>query len=120
MGTAFTTPLLTLSYWPKSGTPRALKRDTSGGRTFAYLDASEFHVPAEAVSENHFDENGLVEIRLGPLITPRLTLECRSDTFVSTDRFLELLEHYLSTGAPDGDPYDPQTPVLPLPRISCC
>jgi hypothetical protein len=52
--------VLTLSHWPKSGTPAALKRDTSAEIVFAYLDAADRHVHAEAVSNNHFDEDGLV------------------------------------------------------------
>jgi len=52
--------VLTLSHWPKSGTPAALKRDTSAEIAFAYLDLPEFHVDADAVSNNHFDEDGLI------------------------------------------------------------
>ena len=52
--------VLTLSHWPKSGTPAPLKRDTSTEIVFAYLDAADLHVDAEAVSNNHFDEDGLV------------------------------------------------------------
>src|SRR3954467_11194441 len=54
--------LLTLSHWPKSGTPAALKRDTSAEIAFAYVDAPSLHVPAEIVSNNHFDEDGLIGI----------------------------------------------------------
>lgn len=54
--------LLTLSHWPKSGSPADLKADTSTAIVFNYLDAPPFHVEAEAVSNNHFDEDGLVGI----------------------------------------------------------
>jgi hypothetical protein len=54
--------ILTLSHWPKSGTPAALKRDTSTEIAFAYLDSPNSHVLAEAVSNNHFDEDGLIGI----------------------------------------------------------
>src|SRR5262249_20711095 len=54
--------LLTLSHWPKSGTPIELKRDTSAEIAFAYLDSPRFPVAADAVSNNHFDEDGLVGI----------------------------------------------------------
>jgi hypothetical protein len=54
--------LLTLSHWPKSGTPAELKGDTSTAIVFNYLDAPAFHVEADAVSNNHFDEDGLVGI----------------------------------------------------------
>lgn len=54
--------VITLSHWPKSGTRIELKRDTSAEIAFAYLDSSRFHVQVEAVSNNHFDEDGLVGI----------------------------------------------------------
>ena len=53
---------ITLSHWPKSGTPRALKADTSAEIVFNYLAAPAFHVEATAVSNNHFDEDGLAGI----------------------------------------------------------
>lgn len=61
-GAATTNTLLTLSHWPKSGTPAALKRDTSAEIAFAWLNSPDFRVEAEAVSNNHFDEDGLVGI----------------------------------------------------------
>jgi len=61
-GAASPSTVLTLSHWPKSGTPAALKQDTSAEIVFAYLDAPAFHVEAEAVSNNHFDEDGLVGV----------------------------------------------------------
>lgn len=54
--------ILTLSHWPKSGTAKELKRDTSAEIVFAYLDSPGFHAPAEIVSNNHYDEDGLVGI----------------------------------------------------------
>jgi len=54
--------VLTLSHWPKSGSPAALRADTSTAIVFNYLDAPAYHVDAEAVSNNHFDEDGLVGI----------------------------------------------------------
>jgi hypothetical protein len=54
--------VLTLSHWPNSGSPLELKGDTSTAIVFNYLDAPRFHVQAEAVSNNHFDEDGLVGI----------------------------------------------------------
>ena len=61
-GAASASTLLTLSHWPQSGTPAALKRDTSAEIVFAYLDSPALHVSADAVSNNHFDEDGLVGI----------------------------------------------------------
>jgi hypothetical protein len=54
--------VLTLSHWPKSGTLAHLKRDTSAAIVFAYLDSPSSHVAADIVSNNHFDEDGLVGI----------------------------------------------------------
>lgn len=51
--------VLTLSHWPKSGTPQALKAETSTEIVFNYLADPRFHVDAAAVSNNHFDEDGL-------------------------------------------------------------
>jgi hypothetical protein len=54
--------LLTLSHWPQSGTPAALKADTSAEIVFKYLDSPRFHVPAEVVTNNHFDQDGVIGI----------------------------------------------------------
>ena len=54
--------VLTLSHWPKSGTPAELKGDTSTAIVFNYLDSPQFQVKADVVSNNHFDEDGLVGI----------------------------------------------------------
>lgn len=51
--------VITLSHWPKSGTPQALKADTSTEIVFNYLAAPRFHVAAASVSNDHFDEDGL-------------------------------------------------------------
>jgi hypothetical protein len=61
-GAANSHTVLTLSHWPKSGSPAELKADTSTAFVFNYLDAPEYHVDVEAVSNNHFDEDGLVGI----------------------------------------------------------
>jgi hypothetical protein len=61
-GAAGPATVLTLSHWPKSGTPAILKRDLSAEIVFAYLDSPDLHVNAEFVSNNHFDEDGLVGI----------------------------------------------------------
>ncbi len=59
-GAASTATEITLSHWPKSGTPRKLKADSSAEIVFNYLNTPSFHVRAKAVSNNHFDEDGLV------------------------------------------------------------
>jgi len=65
--------ILTLSHWPKSGSPAELRGDTSAAIVFNYLDTLKFHVEADAVSNNHFDEDGLVGIfaMLQPTVAQR-------------------------------------------------
>jgi hypothetical protein len=52
--------LITLSHWPRSGTPAILKADTQ--ITFRYLDHRELHVAADAATSDHFDEDGLASL----------------------------------------------------------
>jgi len=54
--------LITLSHWPKSGTDRELKADTSAEIAFKYLDSPQFHVRSDIVTNNHFDQDGLVGV----------------------------------------------------------
>jgi hypothetical protein len=54
--------LLTLSHWPHSGSPPELADDLSAQISFHYLDHPELHVPAVAVSNNHFDQDGLMSV----------------------------------------------------------
>ena len=61
-GTANDRTLVTLSHWRQSGTPAELMADTSTAIVFNYLDRRDLHVPADIVSNNHFDEDGLVGI----------------------------------------------------------
>src|ERR1017187_3358437 len=61
-GAAGTGTILTLSHWPKSGTPAGLKRDTSAEIVFAYLDTPSFHVQAEIASNNHLGGDALIAI----------------------------------------------------------
>jgi hypothetical protein len=61
-GSARPDTLLTLSHWPGSPTPPALRADLSAQIGFRYLDHPELAVPAEAVSNNHFDQDGLASV----------------------------------------------------------
>jgi len=54
--------LITLSHWVGSGSPDEIADDLSTQIAFRYLDRPDLHVPAEAVSNNHFDEDGLCGI----------------------------------------------------------
>jgi hypothetical protein len=53
---------LVLSHWPRSGTPAALKADLSAQIVFKYLTHPEWRIDVPAVSNNHFDEDGLVSL----------------------------------------------------------
>jgi len=54
--------LITLSHWVGSGSPDELADDLSTQIAFRYLDRPDLWVGAEAVSNNHFDEDGLCGI----------------------------------------------------------
>lgn len=54
--------VLTLSHWPRSGTPAELKDDLSTQIVFRYLDRPDLHVDADVVSNNHYDEDGVCGI----------------------------------------------------------
>lgn len=54
--------LITLSHWPKSGTPENLKDDSSTDIVFKYLDAPTMHVPSTTVTGDHFDEDATMGI----------------------------------------------------------
>ncbi len=53
---------LVLSHWPNSATAADLRADLSAQIVFNYLDRPELHVSADAVTNNHFDGDGLVGI----------------------------------------------------------
>jgi hypothetical protein len=53
---------LSLSHWPRSGTPRALAADTSAEIVDRYLRAGAAGPPIGAVTNNHYDEDGLFGI----------------------------------------------------------
>jgi hypothetical protein len=54
--------VLTLTHWPGIAAPPGLARDLSAEMAFAYLDAPVEHPPADVVTNNHFDQDGLVSI----------------------------------------------------------
>lgn len=59
-GAANAATQITLSHWPKSGTPHPLKANSSTEVVFRYLEDPAFQVEATAITNNHFDEDGLV------------------------------------------------------------
>lgn len=54
--------VLTLTHWPGIPAPAGLARDLSAEMAFAYLDAPPAHAPADVVTTNHFDQDGLISI----------------------------------------------------------
>jgi len=61
-GSANAHTTLTLSHWPRSGTPLEYRDDLSAQIAFRFLDHPRGYEPAEIVSNNHFDEDGLVSV----------------------------------------------------------
>jgi hypothetical protein len=61
-GAAAAKTVMALSHWPKSGTPTRLRADTSTEIAFNYLDAPSVQVDVGSVTNNHFDEDGLIGI----------------------------------------------------------
>jgi hypothetical protein len=61
-GAAHPDTVLTLSHWPGSPTPVALREDLSAQIAFRYLDRPDLHVRAEVVSNNHLDQDGLASM----------------------------------------------------------
>ena len=61
-GAAAPGTVLTLSHWPKAPTPPGLARDLSGQMAFAYAERPDLHGDAGCVSNNHFDQDGLVSV----------------------------------------------------------
>lgn len=67
--------VLALSHWPGVAAPLGLARDLSAEMAFAYLDTPAEHAPTEIVTNNHFDQDGIVSIHA--LIDPETSLTHR-------------------------------------------
>jgi hypothetical protein len=125
-GAATQNTVLTLSHWPRSGTPSALKGDTSTAIVFNYLDSPSSHVEAEAVSNNHFDEDGLIGIfaMLQPATAERhrdLLLDAAQagDFGIFADRRAARIAFVLSAHAdPDTSPFPRAIFELPYPALT--
>ena len=61
-GSANAHTTLTLSHWPHSGTPLDYRDDVSAQIAFRFLDRPRGYEPARVVSNNHFDEDGVVSV----------------------------------------------------------
>lgn len=53
---------LCLTHWPGIDSPPELRADLSAEMAFRYLRTFDRHAPAAAVSNNHFDQDGLVSV----------------------------------------------------------
>jgi hypothetical protein len=86
-GAAQEDTVLTLSHWPGSGSPPEFRADTSTEMVLNYLDtpgAKKQYAPgAKAVSNNHFDEDGLCSV--WAMLHPKLALK-RRDLLVDVAR----------------------------------
>ncbi len=67
--------VLTLTHWPGYPQPDGFHFDLSAEMAFHHLDAPIDHPPADAVTNNHFDQDGLVGIHT--LVHPEGSLEHR-------------------------------------------
>ncbi len=78
-GAAQEDTVLTLSHWPGSGSPPEFRADTSTEIVLNYLQtkgANKQYAPkVRAVSNNHFDEDGLCAV--WAMLNPKLALEQR-------------------------------------------
>jgi hypothetical protein len=54
--------VLSLSHWPHLPVPPGLEADLSAEMVMAYLGRFDLHGPADLVSNNHFDQDGLVSV----------------------------------------------------------
>jgi hypothetical protein len=66
---------LTLSHWPGNATPSEFKADLSAQIVFKFLETDNFPEDVHAVSNNHFDEDGLVSMY--SLLNPEAALDIR-------------------------------------------
>jgi hypothetical protein len=76
--------VLVLSHWPRNKTPPELKADSSTEIAINYLRSAEretYRHGAEAVSNNHFDVDGLMS--LWAVLNPEAALE-RADLLIAT------------------------------------
>jgi hypothetical protein len=71
-GASTTNTLLTLSHWPGSRVAESLAADLSAEIVFRYLEQPDHHVDAQAVSNNHLDQDGLMGV--WSMIEPELAL----------------------------------------------
>jgi hypothetical protein len=74
-GAPLASTVLTLSHWPVNATPDRFKRDTSTETALAYVEQNDPRSVADIVTNNHFDEDGLLSMFV--VTQPRLALQHR-------------------------------------------
>ena len=67
--------VLALTHWPGYGQPPGFEFDLSAEMAFHYLDDTPQHAPVDVVTNNHFDQDGLVSVHA--LVDPELSLAHR-------------------------------------------
>jgi hypothetical protein len=82
-GSANPSTVLTLSHWPQAPCPPALRRDLSAESALDYLGHASLHGRAERVTNNHFDQDGLMSVYA--LVEPEAAL-ARADRVVEVAR----------------------------------
>jgi hypothetical protein len=101
---------LTLSHWPRSGTPVEYRDDLSAQIVFRFLERPRGHEPAQVVSNNHYDEDGLVSVFA--LVDPNEALARREllvdvasagDLEVWSSRTALRVAHVITVLAEEGD-----------------
>lgn len=68
--------VLTLSHWPHTPVPAGLEADLSAEMAFTFLARPDLHDGTAVVSNNHFDQDGLVSVFA--LVEPEVALERRA------------------------------------------
>lgn len=61
-GSATAGTVMTLSHWPNAPVPEGLEADLSAEMAMTFLTRPDLHGRAEVVSNNHFDQDGLVSV----------------------------------------------------------
>jgi hypothetical protein len=75
-GAPLASTVLTLSHWPVNATPANFKRDTSTETALAWVGEHDPRRVAAAVTNNHFDEDGLFS--MFAVLAPRRALRYRA------------------------------------------
>ena len=115
---------LVLSHWPGVKLPEPLRDDLSCQIAFKYLEQPEYHIDVDAVSNNHFDEDGLVS--LYALISPQeamadkqllIDIAAAGDFGIYTDRDAARIAFVLKAWAtPPLSPLNQSVFALPYPE----